>query len=278
MPGKLKVRKLNASTPVDSGFDNPEGASNTYGVVGGLTSLTDQQIVARVAIGRNGTGRVTSATTSNALSGTSTAFDTQLAVGSVITTIDGTLVGYVGSITDADSVVLAANAAVAVSGGSFVYADSDDGFILRQKGKRKFLVAKGTAINDESMVVGETYRIAAAGNTDWAACGAGPDASAGKIFTATAAGSGTGTVHLIGQCKTANAADADLLPNTMSITATKTSGTSRLDSLTSHHAIDFTDNGTDQNDGTHFYASFNGAVAASASAGRPYMVVDIEST
>lgn len=279
MPGKLKIRKLNGSTPVDTGFNNPDGSSSTYGVVGGLTSLTDQQVVANVAIARSGTGTVSSATTSNALSGTSTAFDDQLAVGSVVTTIDGTLIGYVDTVTDADSVVLTANAAVATSGAAFVYATAAAGHVLRQKGKRKFLVADGTSINDEDMVVGESYRILSAGSTDWAACGAGPDAAAGKIFTAIAAGSGTGTVNLVGQCKTANATTANLLPSTMNILATKTSGTTYLDSMTSHHAIDFTAaGGVNDNAGTHFYASFNGAVAASASAGRPYMVVDVQST
>lgn len=38
---------------VDTGFDNPAGASNTYGVVGGDTALTAPTVSCRVKIGGN---------------------------------------------------------------------------------------------------------------------------------------------------------------------------------------------------------------------------------
>jgi hypothetical protein len=44
-----------------------------------------------------------------------------------------------------DVVELTANAAVAASGSSFIYADNEAGFILRQKGKQKYLVQGGTS-------------------------------------------------------------------------------------------------------------------------------------
>lgn len=75
------------------------------------------------------------------------------------------------------------------------------GRIIRQKGSHKFLVAAtGATIADEAMLVGQAYQIAALGTTNWAACGAGPDAAVGDIFTATAVGAGTGTVYAVGQC------------------------------------------------------------------------------
>jgi hypothetical protein len=79
------------------------------------------------------------------------------------------------------------------------------GRIIRQKGSHKFLVAAtGAVINDEDMIVGQAYQIAALGDTNWQACGAGADSAVGDIFTATAAGAGTGTVYAVGQCVLAN--------------------------------------------------------------------------
>lgn len=83
--------------------------------------------------------------------------------------------------------------------------DSYTGRIIRQKGSHKFLVAAtGATIADEAMIVGQAYQIAALGTTDWQACGAGTQSAVGDIFTATAAGAGTGTVYAVGQCVLAN--------------------------------------------------------------------------
>lgn len=46
----LKTAKSNT---VDTGFNNPAGVLNTYGVVGGDTGLTDPTIQCRVKIGAN---------------------------------------------------------------------------------------------------------------------------------------------------------------------------------------------------------------------------------
>lgn len=177
------------------------------------------------------------------------------------------------------SVTFSANASQAVRGASFVVADNAAGYVLRQKGKRKFLVADASDIQDEDIIAGQSYVIKDVSGTDWAQFGAGPDAANGKVFTATINGSAAsvdnGVVNMVGVCKTANLGNTALTVNTMNLLATKTSGTAYLDSMTSKHGIDFTDNGTDQNAGTHFYASTNGAVAASESAGRPFMVVDV---
>ena len=74
-----------------------------------------------------------------------------------------------------------------------------DGYIIRQKGARKFLVADSTART--ALVQGRAYRITVVGNTDWAAYGA-PNAQIGTIFTATSAlaNTGTGRVNAVGVC------------------------------------------------------------------------------
>jgi hypothetical protein len=74
-----------------------------------------------------------------------------------------------------------------------------DGFIIRQKGSRKFLVADATART--ALVLGQAYRITVVGDTDWAAYGA-PSAQIGTIFTATSAlaDTGTGRVNAVGTC------------------------------------------------------------------------------
>jgi hypothetical protein len=46
----LKTAKSNT---VDTGFNNPAGSGNTYGVVGGNTSLTPPTILCQVKIGAN---------------------------------------------------------------------------------------------------------------------------------------------------------------------------------------------------------------------------------
>jgi hypothetical protein len=78
-----------------------------------------------------------------------------------------------------------------------------DGYIIRQKGSRKFLVADATART--ALVSGQAYRITVVGDTNWSAYGA-PDAQIGTIFTATAAlgNTGTGRVNAVGICVLAN--------------------------------------------------------------------------
>lgn len=81
------------------------------------------------------------------------------------------------------------------------------GRIIRQKGSHKFLVAAtGAAVADDAMVVGQAYQISTLGTTNWQACGAPAGAAVGDIFTATAAGAGTGEVYIVGQCVLSNTA------------------------------------------------------------------------
>jgi hypothetical protein len=133
---------------VDYGFNNPNnsntsapsGSNQTFGVVGGDTAIYGKQTLVNVAFGVQGTGTITVDTGTDTITGTGTAFTTELAVGSVLVDATGELIGFVDSITDDEEVVLDANSLVDVTDGTFAYATSEAGFIVRQKGKTKYLV------------------------------------------------------------------------------------------------------------------------------------------
>ena len=72
------------------------------------------------------------------------------------------------------------------------YSTEADGFIIRQKGARKYLVGTATPIDPANAVAGVALQIVALGDTDWQSIGAPAGAAVGTIFTATAA-SGAGT-------------------------------------------------------------------------------------
>jgi hypothetical protein len=80
-------------------------------------------------------------------------------------------------------------------------AGAHDGRIIRQKGARKFLVADGTTLQDEDLVVGASYQILSAGGTDWTQWGAPQGWTVGTIFTCTSTGTlANGTALLVGVC------------------------------------------------------------------------------
>ncbi len=164
--------------------------------------------------------------------------------------------------TQGHTITLDAGASATVTNSAWTAATPDDGYIIRQKGKKKFLVARRDSINDEFIAAGGTYIITSVSDTDWAALGAGPDAANGKIFTATADGTGLttdGVVYAVGICTLVEEAESDLIRNQMSIGLTKgDSSTEYASSLTNHFAVDFTDNGTDENAGTKYIATFFG--------------------
>ena len=144
---------------VDAYFNNPDcgngypaSNANTYSVVGGNTSIYGSQVLCCVALGVAGTGTITTDSTSTTVTGTDTAFTTELAAGSVIVDADGELVGFVDTITSDTEFELDANALVDVTDSAFTYALNEAGYIVRQKGKQKYLV-KGTT----SGLVGACY-------------------------------------------------------------------------------------------------------------------------
>lgn len=125
---------------------------------------------------------------------------------------------------------------------AFISDDSTyrDAFILRQKGTTKYMVAAVNAINDEDMVVGNTYYIVSVGTTTWKACGAPSNAGVGDTFTCTAAGSGTGTVYLVGTCALVN--DTTPASGEMSITMNVNADSTEIgiSKLTNKFALDYT--------------------------------------
>jgi len=154
------------------------------------------------------------------------------------TVFDGT--EYLGVVGGANAGVATAAFPV-VKCRARIVGTEDDAYIITQKGTTKYQVATVTAVNDEDMVVGRAYRILSVGTTDWAACGASDsNAAVGDVFTATAAGSGTGTVQNVGTCVLANQADGTLSLGNMNITFSTGDSTAQLISkLTNKFALDY---------------------------------------
>lgn len=134
-----------------------------------------------------------------------------------------------------DTILLDDDAAANISGASFVYGAPEAGYIVRQKGKQKYLV-KGT------------------------------------------------TSGLVGACFTANVANTELLPNTMTITATyANAATVLVQSLSDHTAELFTATSgitaidiDNINNAAPAFGTFNTAAVANAAAGMPYPLVTID--
>ena len=114
------------------------------------------------------------------------------------------------------------------------------GYIIRQKGSRKYLVGDVTSIADEDLVVGNAYMITSVGSTDWVACGAPSNYGVGTVFTCTAdAGAGSGTANLVGVC----VLDNDVTPaaGLMAITYTNNDSTATpISKLTNKWLLDYT--------------------------------------
>lgn len=216
----IKANKWNEVTNIDYGYPNDGTTDNDYntdnpGVVIGDPNDRWQIVRSTVCIKVNGLGTITTDSTSITVEGTGTNFTGILIGGAKLYTSTGVYIGTVASVTDDDTLELVDNAEVDVTDSAFYFGDPDgDGVVLRQKGKRKFLVARDDSIDDEFIVAGNTYFIYSVSDTDWAALGAGPDAAYGKIFTATANGTGlttNGTVLYVGICSLVDTTDINTL-------------------------------------------------------------------
>ena len=146
---------------VDAYFNNPIGGAgypatnaNTYSVVGGNTAIYGSQVLCRVAIAQNGTGTITVSDGSPNIDGVGTDFANTLADGMSVATTDGVFLGIIDDIANANATfaTFAANAAANVTDGAFQFAQNEAGYIVRQKGKQKYLV-QGTS----SGLVGACY-------------------------------------------------------------------------------------------------------------------------
>jgi hypothetical protein len=154
------------------------------------------------------------------------------------TTFDGT--EYIGVVGGANASVASAAFPV-VKCRAFIVGAEDDAYIITQKGTTKYQVATVSAVNDEDIVAGRAYRILSVGTTNWAAIGASSsNAAVGDVFTATGAGSGTGTVQNVGTCVLANQADGSLTLGNMNISFSEGDSTAQLISkLTNKFALDY---------------------------------------
>lgn len=120
-----------------------------------------------------------------------------------------------------------------------------EGYIVDQKGARRFKCADDTTVNDEDMVVGSQYVIVTVGTTDWVACGS-VDNKVGRIFTATAAGSGSGTAYLVITAKLVVGTNSDpTVANTATLVGTAAGAGQRpvsLKKINFRTAVDFSGN------------------------------------
>lgn len=290
----LKIRKYNGGGVVDDGFPNDGSTNNGYddnqpGVVGGIDEDSDQ-IRCQANILVKGLGTITTDSTSTTVTGTGTHFTTDALNGdSQIWVADGAggyaSLGTWDSTTDDDELELTANADQDLTDTAWYYTANNDASIVRQKGAKKFLIAgTDSAIQDESIAIGQAYMINNVSDTDWEALGAGPDAGQYKIFTASASGAGLttgGSVWPIAVCTLVNEADPTNTPNTMSIAINDDGDTYYASRIKNKFVLDFTDNGTDENPGTAYSATFfndngNTLPDPATSNDRVYTLVGIE--
>ena len=146
--------------PVDMYFNNPNGPqwpatnANTYSVVGGNTALFGKQVLANVCIGQLGEGTITVADDSPNIDGVGTDLANTLTDGTIVYNTDGTILGTVTDIANANAefATFAANASANASGIALTYGTPEAGYIVRQKGKQKYLVKGAT-----SGLVGQCY-------------------------------------------------------------------------------------------------------------------------
>lgn len=208
----------NTGSNIDYGFPNNGTTDNGYddnnmGIVIGNPDDRWQLVQAYACIKVIGLGTITTDSTSDVVIGTNTNFSGLLLTGDNIYTSAGVLLGRVASVTDDNEIVLDNNATVTVTDSTFYYGSLDsEGMLLKQKGKRKFLMARQDSIQDEYIVAGNTYFINNVSDTDWQALGAPVTAGYGCIFTATANGTGlttNGSVFHVGVCSLVNTTNSD---------------------------------------------------------------------
>jgi hypothetical protein len=162
---------------VDFGFDNPTGSANTYGVVGGNTTIYGNQVLANVAFGVDGTGTVFANTGSNIVVGLGTDF-ANLATGSHLYAIDaGGNVNSLGTSTATKGNLLVVVANTTVSGG-----------IIGTSGNAQTLSANTPVVFDASfgnLVAGTTYFVKTIANAAAFTVSATPG-GATQVLTANA--------------------------------------------------------------------------------------------
>lgn len=286
---------------VDTGFNNPDGPTNTYGVVGGNTAIVGPQVRCSVAIAQSQTEIIVSDIASTDIYGGGTDFTTTVVVGSAIQAADGTNLGFVASIggqtvTSVTDTTVTTNIITAVSTLGLVLDkpivfDTDIGGLVA--GTVYYVQSIGTATDFTvaTQPAGTAYKL----STDSAVVNAIQDV---MTLTAVAGASGisngwsfatnesgfivrqkgrskflvTGTTSgLTGVCYTANAAAAALTVGTMSIGITlSTAATAFIERLSDHTADGFGGVAA-----TPYYVTFNAAQAANATPAQPFDIVTV---
>ncbi len=230
--------------PVDMYFNNPNGPqwpatnANTYSVVGGNTAQFGKQVLANVCIGQLGEGTITVADDSPNIDGVGTDLANTLTDGTIVYNTDGTILGTVDDIANANATfaTFAANATANASGIALTYGNPEAGYIVRQKGKQKYLVT-GTS----SGLTGQCYTANVA-NT----------ALLANTMTITATYANASTVKV----QSLSDHTAELF--------TATSGETALPNETANI-----------NNSSPAFSTFNTAYAANTYGGQPYPIVTI---
>ena len=264
---------------IGTGFNNPDGSANTYGVVGGNTALYGKQTLARVAIGQTGTGTLYAIDSTEFVTGIGTDLANTLSVGSgiqvAVANINGSTdyvdLGFANTVPGLTTVAVANT--------------QNTGNIIGTSGNAETLIANGTVrftANLGGLVSGQIYFVKAIANTDaftvsttlggaevdLSDATGTPDAQQDVVeLTASAAVSASnaafifaddeagyivrqkgktkylvtgGTTGLTAQCVTVNAANAALTANTMNILSTNAaSGTNFISSLNDYNSEGF---------------------------------------
>lgn len=131
--------------PVNLGFNNPEGLANTFAVVGGDVRIHGNQVLTNVCIGQSALGTITVSDDSTVVTGVDTVFGA-FSDGTILYTTEGDILGTITDTANATqtTATFAANSTATLTDAEFVFGLPEDGFIVRQKGKQKYLV-KGTS-------------------------------------------------------------------------------------------------------------------------------------
>jgi hypothetical protein len=112
--------------------------------------------------------------------------------------------------------------------------------IITQKGTTKYLVSGENSVNAGSFTPTFSYQILSLGNTNWTAIGAPATPTVGTVFTATGAGSGTGTASDCGQCQLV--ANATINSGQMNIVFSTNGGQTYASRLTNKYIYDSSNN------------------------------------
>jgi len=287
---------------VDTGFNNPNGLSNTYGVVGGNTGIVGSQVLARIAIGVAGVGTIESTSGNTKVYGIGTDFANTAAAGSSIFSTTAGLLGFSASVEapigvtattiTTNVVTVSANTGLVLNK-PIVFSESIGNIIASTVYYVKSINIDGVSITISATAGGAVFVLATASSIT---CTALQD-TVTLVAISPATVTTTDWVHakdeagfivrqkgrskflveglttgLIGPCFTANVANVALTANTMSIIATlASSATVYIDRLSDYQADGFGNTDT----ATPYYVTFNTAQVANANPGQPFPIVTI---